>query len=226
MYQYQYDRLPPGSYLRLLFLEPDRGTEPLVCSIRTVHVDKMDFEAISYVWGTPNRGKDILCRTSRLFGRSTMTVLARRFLQLVAPGLVGRKLEGRGLKITPNLEEALRHLRLPDKTRSLWADSICINQEDAEERGHQVAMMDQIYSKARQVLIYLGPDRDRHGDSAKALVDDVHAVIQREYARMDPSGTNFAADSFPYPNKDDPLLTDGRWKDFTALLHVSWFTRG
>jgi hypothetical protein len=60
--------------------------------------------------------------------------------------------------LTPNLEEALRAIRLPDRVRVLWADAICIHQNDAEERGQQVRLMDKIYAGAHKVLIWLGQD--------------------------------------------------------------------
>ncbi|KAH6665788.1 heterokaryon incompatibility protein-domain-containing protein [Halenospora varia] len=65
----------------------------------------------------------------------------------------------RELKITTNLEIALRHLRREDKNRVLWVDAICINQaKDAtEERNHQVQKMRLIYGKAQRVIAWLGP---------------------------------------------------------------------
>ncbi|KAF2239752.1 hypothetical protein EV356DRAFT_109915 [Viridothelium virens] len=38
----------------------------------------------------------------------------------------------------------------------LWADAICINQDDLDERSHQVSMMGLIYSKAKGVIAWLG----------------------------------------------------------------------
>lgn len=48
------------------------------------------------------------------------------------------------LKIRKNLAAALRHLRYPDRPRTLWIDAIYINQADIEERGRQVKRMSQI----------------------------------------------------------------------------------
>ena len=59
-------------------------------------------------------------------------------------------------KITKNLHTILLHLRYPDKIRTLWIDAICINQQDGVEKGHQVAMMGQIYQRADTVLCWLG----------------------------------------------------------------------
>lgn len=52
--------------------------------------------------------------------------------------------DGKRLRITENLRTALQRVRLQGGTRRIWADSICINQEDPNERGHQVALMGDI----------------------------------------------------------------------------------
>lgn len=52
-------------------------------------------------------------------------------------------------------------LRRTDRLRILWADAVCINQKDMEERGSQVGLMARIFSEASRVLVWLG-----HGDSA------------------------------------------------------------
>ncbi|TDZ83713.1 Heterokaryon incompatibility protein 6, OR allele [Colletotrichum sidae] len=61
------------------------------------------------------------------------------------------------LGITASLDTALRHLRRRDGPVTLWIDQICINQEDTAEKSKQVPLMEQIYSKAQQVLVWLGP---------------------------------------------------------------------
>jgi hypothetical protein len=55
-----------------------------------------------------------------------------------------------------NLGAALLRMRYPDKPRVLWADAICINQEDNEEKMKQVEMMHDVYKNASQVLVWLG----------------------------------------------------------------------
>lgn len=59
--------------------------------------------------------------------------------------------------VTENLYVALQHLRLLDRSRILWVDAICINQDDQREREAQVAIMCEIYSGASRVLVWLGP---------------------------------------------------------------------
>jgi hypothetical protein len=60
------------------------------------------------------------------------------------------------LAITKNLATGLRRLRCRDRPRHLWVDAVCINQQDDEEKGHQVAFMAQIFRNAECVLVWLG----------------------------------------------------------------------
>ncbi|KAF5526232.1 Heterokaryon incompatibility protein 6, OR allele [Colletotrichum aenigma] len=129
--------------------------------------------------------------------------------------------DGKRLRITKNLRTALKRVRLQGDTRRIWADSICINQEDPNERGHQVALMGDIYSKATQVVICVGPDPDDHGHRASTLVDDVNRTVLSICESID-----YSPKSIPYARDDDPLRNDQRWKSFAALLQLPWFQRG
>jgi len=64
--------------------------------------------------------------------------------------------DGKDLSVTPNCEAALRRLRLDERYCTIWIDAICINQESSVERNAQVQIMGEIYSKAQNVLIWLG----------------------------------------------------------------------
>lgn len=55
-----------------------------------------------------------------------------------------------------NLDSALRHMRDPKRRRYIWADAICINQKDTEEKNKQVAQMAEVYKVATQTVIFLG----------------------------------------------------------------------
>ena len=65
--------------------------------------------------------------------------------------------DGSIIRVTRNLELALRHLRLPDQTISLWVDALCINQENNLEKSEQLEQMRPIYSQALAVVAWLGP---------------------------------------------------------------------
>ena len=67
---------------------------------------------------------------------------------------------GKSLQISPNLEQALRHLRKRNSQRSLWIDAICINQKDISEKNKQVPKMRQIYKHASEVLVWIGRDHE------------------------------------------------------------------
>ena len=54
---------------------------------------------------------------------------------------------GQNISITRNLESALRHMRNVDQDTVVWADAICINQQDDAEKNVQVGAMGDIYSK-------------------------------------------------------------------------------
>lgn len=64
---------------------------------------------------------------------------------------------GGTMHITPNLEDALRHLRREHDDINIWADLICIDHENDEERSAQVLLMGQIYRSALRTWIWLGP---------------------------------------------------------------------
>lgn len=66
-------------------------------------------------------------------------------------------IDGHSVPVTKSLWTALGHLRYPGRSRKLWIDYICINQEDIAERSQQVAKMGLIYEQAKSVVIWLGP---------------------------------------------------------------------
>ena len=43
--------------------------------------------------------------------------------------------DGEELGVTVNLNDALRRFRLPNDTRRVWADAVCINQLDHTEKS-------------------------------------------------------------------------------------------
>jgi hypothetical protein len=57
--------------------------------------------------------------------------------------------------VTVNLADALQRLRLLGVTR-VWADALCINQEDRQEKSHQIRNMAHVYSKADKTYAWLG----------------------------------------------------------------------
>ncbi|KAK7740665.1 hypothetical protein SLS53_005133, partial [Cytospora paraplurivora] len=82
--------------------------------------------------------------------------------------------DDRPLAITKNLHTVLLQTRLSKQQRILWADAICINQNNPKEKNHQVAMMSRIYSQASKVLICLGPDESGHAKDIADLLSKIN----------------------------------------------------
>ncbi|TQS36088.1 hypothetical protein Golomagni_03471 [Golovinomyces magnicellulatus] len=123
------------------------------------------------------------------------------------------------LKITTSVQIALCRLRYQNKPRMLWVDSICINQEDFDERAHQVPLMKEIYPRADKVLVWLGEADEKDELAIKAI--DEWATFNRQY-RRDSDATRFAKfeERFAFkPGYRDTLEAVGR------LTYRPWFNR-
>lgn len=64
--------------------------------------------------------------------------------------------DGFKIHVTLNLLTALKRIRHPTETTTLWIDSICINQQDDQEKTEQVNLMHRIYKECARCLIWLG----------------------------------------------------------------------
>jgi hypothetical protein len=133
-------------------------------------------------------------------------------------------LHGHGVLAMATSEAALRRMRLHDKPRTLWIDSICIHQNNAEEKGHQVGMMCQIYTNTFRNLIWLGPSNPTMAESIKAMEAILQeiAVETRDYADFEEllfgaNGSNL------YSEK--PLSGNVDCLTFLRILDIPWFSR-
>lgn len=137
-------------------------------------------------------------------------------------------IDGFQLPITRNLFHALRQTRDPKRPRRLWADSICIWQENKDEKGQQVSIMKRIFETSDCTLICLGIDctdeeQIRTATDAAALVDEVDKMIQQVF---DDDAFSWEEDSFPRTKENDPLVIDARWYAWDKMLSLPWFSRG
>ncbi|TVY91805.1 Heterokaryon incompatibility protein 6,OR allele [Lachnellula willkommii] len=176
---YRYTALSEGSWIRTIELFPGAHSTELVCSLseRRILGDR-PYEALSWHWGEEKRG-------------STIKIQDNGVLFLFA--------------VKPTLESALRRLRRPDTSRLLWIDTICIDQENLQEKSSQIQMMTEIYQEAHLVRVWLGEEGN---DSALAM-----SFIQFVQEHID----------------DSELLFDDRhtreWSALSALLTRPWFGR-
>lgn len=123
--------IPKGSKtVRLLDLNSStRIDDPLVGNLRLASLDQKaypQFNALSYVWGGGVSQQDN-----------------------IACGISE-------IPITRNCRDALRQIRELCGTNTLWVDAICIDQTNDKEKAHQVPLMEEIYTKANMVYIWLG----------------------------------------------------------------------
>lgn len=65
-------------------------------------------------------------------------------------------LDGAKFTVTPSLHAALTALRHRKKPRIVWADAICINQDDDDDKAYQVPLMGRLYTEATRTVIWLG----------------------------------------------------------------------
>ena len=99
------------------------------------------------------------------------------------------RLADRLVSLGDNLFSALRHLRRPDKPRILWADALCIDQDDVEEKTQQVQIMGQIYTGCTQCLIWLGDISESIDEGTGFSLNDAKVVFDllRLFACEEPS---------------------------------------
>ena len=142
---YEYSQLPGTnkaprrSYVRLFALAPGRENDTISCTLTVWPLEL-----------APNYEA-----ISYVWGDPTAKI--------------GIRCSGQSLGITKSLHTALKHLRLQDRERMLWADAICINQGDVDERSSQVTIMKEIYSRAQCVLIWLGEETERDQGALREL---------------------------------------------------------
>ncbi|KAK3721319.1 hypothetical protein LTR37_003195 [Vermiconidia calcicola] len=116
--------------IRLLTVHPsDHAADVLQCYLTEWSLEDpaLSYDALSYEWAKPEPTFPIT-------------------------------VNGHRTRIRRSLYNALRQLRTDANPEAyvIWADALCINQNDDEERGHQVAMMADVFSNASTVRAWLG----------------------------------------------------------------------
>ena len=127
---YVYDKLGESN-IRLLSIHPGQFDDEVYCQLLQESLKNLPvYDAISYTWAddSGDRQKN---KTIRL----------------------GSEL----FAVTTSCQLALRRARLHGKL-TVWIDAVCINQDDKNERTHQVRLMAQVYANARSVMVYIGEE--------------------------------------------------------------------
>ena len=137
------------------------------------------------------------------------------------------------IHITNSLAAALRAFRQMSTPRFLWADALCINQQDINEKNVQVAIMGEIYQRASSVLVWLGPGDQRTGhviDLSRKLCS-----VAAHYAVYDVpiTSSNLRGDiwdgltdiSDHQLAKRDSIALDFDFRGMDEFYSQSWFQR-
>ncbi len=184
---FHYDPLPRvRGAIRLLNLLSSSSNNPYVeCELITpnsekgdhVNADIIPYEALSWAWGTEPRNSYISIRKGQ-----------KTYAKYVPKSLFNALL-------------ALRHFQ---KNRYLWIDAVCIDQENFEERNHQVEMMDEIYSNAKRVCVWLG---DATNESRTAL-----SFIKEEVLKLQ-----------HFDDLCESPSASSKWRALLELMQRPWY---
>ena len=181
----------PENNIRLLRIK-SIGNPP-VCELYDAPLnDDLRFRAISYAWGSDELTHRIKCND--LIMNVTESV-ADMFSSTSISALC---------------------VDLP-----IWVDAVCINQRDESEKAVQVRMMGSLYSRAEEVVVWLGAASDDSDYAMKQLND------------WSSNETFLTADSLTKLLSDRPKLyeaglahqDDPVYIALEALFCRSWFTR-
>ncbi|GKT47724.1 heterokaryon incompatibility protein 6, OR allele [Colletotrichum spaethianum] len=204
---YRYEPLKPrGKEIRVFILYPGLFLDDVVAEIRHVELGRSKYEALSYTWGPANQdhGKIYLqqCALCDSDGLGALPFV----------------------NVRSTLLTALRYLRLPTVPRVLWIDSVCVDQENLVERNREVARMGEIYNKAEQVIVWLGPDDDDTPVAMETIKFLSEGVIMEWHRRLFTTVPGSEADLLR-TRSDQSTLTLAQWTALRSLLTRPWFTR-
>ncbi|PON27081.1 hypothetical protein TGAM01_v204030 [Trichoderma gamsii] len=129
--------------IRLLELLPGKPGSRISIKLHTVSLnDNPEYEALSYCWGPPKPSYEIFIHVNN--HNNNEANKTDQPAESPFSFTVGR-----------NLRKALDDLRHQSHPRLIWNDAICINQKDNVEKGYQIQLMHEIYSRASTVCAWL-----------------------------------------------------------------------
>ncbi|RDI88464.1 hypothetical protein Vi05172_g1473 [Venturia inaequalis] len=122
------------------------------------------------------------------------------------------------------LYSALKSLRNSEGDRVIWIDALCINQNDNKERADQVALMAEVYSCARKVVIWLGESYS----NVDPAFNTIHAITEKLmpiFKACIDKEISEVIDLKVLAFKSDKTVRKLHWDSLAELLKRSWFQR-
>jgi hypothetical protein len=126
-------------------------------------------------------------------------------------------LVGRQRKIVSNTVYLLLRSLQSDSKRVLWLDSICINQDDKEEKEWQIPLMRKVYSSATRVIGWVG-DSPASAGALRYLSQLPAALNSKSKSRTDKI----------WHARENHRFKDSfnrNWSAVESLLEHTWFSR-
>jgi hypothetical protein len=144
--------------IRILEIFPGSENDPISCSLRPSDFGSgAKYEAVSYSWGTGSSD-----RTTLIDGCSIqVTANLEAALKALRREIPSSPDEGNG--DVNGISKQLEKVATDDSTsrkRLLWIDALCINQQDNDERNHQIQLMRTVYSQSIKLVVWLGEESD------------------------------------------------------------------
>jgi hypothetical protein len=197
---YVYKELPDQDSIQLLCIDPGINT-PLKCQLETTRLSQLSHSYEAISYVWGNKPERVQI--------STLSGL---------------------LNTTQNLSDALYRLRLADKPRYVWADALCINQDDTDERSKQVRLMRFIYKHANRVLVWLGNDPEREAIPAFSVLCGIASSVTlggHPIGKPSYNSNGVSSQSIPHiPGYDTPPSVDSSlWVAVASLFDNPWFWR-
>ncbi|KAF2632499.1 hypothetical protein BU25DRAFT_470170 [Macroventuria anomochaeta] len=148
------------------------------------------------------------------------TVLVHGIEQHLGPPVFDQQVdfEAGSIRTTSGLASALRYLRSSTQSVFLWIDQVYINQSDLKEKDAQISLMNLIYTRATNTLIWLGDDDGADAYIAFQTLRLVHDRLQLSDTKMTISALEFQRLHIPAPN-------DVSWWAVRQLFGRHWFSR-
>ncbi|KAH8817198.1 heterokaryon incompatibility protein-domain-containing protein [Xylogone sp. PMI_703] len=206
-------------FIRLLRILPGNEDQKLRCSLKMIDLNKSPvYDCLSYTWNDPLY-HDLSADPSSIEKQTGALIK-----EIECDGII--------ISITENLEDALLQFRKTNYISNhvegreenvegfIWIDAVCINQEDNAEKGVQIAMMDEIYSKARRVIAWLGRS-DEHTDPALEIIQRLKSIpLEKRKVTI----TDFESPEY-LSILGDPPISSQQWNDYAAFVQRAWFNR-
>ncbi|KAI0892970.1 HET-domain-containing protein [Annulohypoxylon nitens] len=133
------------------------------------------------------------------------------------------EVNGETIHVTKNLAAALRYSDFHPGTL-IWADAICINQQDVNEKAHQIRLMGLIYSKAQATAVWLG-DEEKDTRYARTFLEEVEPDDQDGLGSISGDKFTTALSNTPHPIRSlrglHELLTRPYWERVWIIQEIA-----